>query len=64
MANNKVQLADGTTLIDLTDDTVVPEVLLSGYTAHDKSGERINGTVCAMTTAEILQAVTAGWNAT
>lgn len=44
MANNKVQLADGTTLIDLTQDTVTPEVLASGYTAHDSAGEPIVGT--------------------
>lgn len=32
------------TLIDLTADTVTPETLLSGYTAHDKSGSIITGT--------------------
>lgn len=44
MANSKVQLADGTVLIDLTSDTVSPEVLTQGYVAHDKSGNRIVGT--------------------
>lgn len=45
MANNKVQLADGTTLIDLTEDTVTPQTMLYGETAHDRSGEQITGTL-------------------
>lgn len=43
MANNKVQLSDGTTLMDLTQDTVTPQTLLSGATAHNAAGERIVG---------------------
>lgn len=45
MANNKVQLSDGTTLIDLTQDTVTPQTLLSGATAHNAAGEKISGSV-------------------
>ncbi len=45
MANNKVQLSDGTVLLDLTGDTVTPETLLSGVTAHDAAGDRITGAV-------------------
>ena len=45
MANNKVQLSDGTVLLDLTGDTVTPETLLSGVTAHNAAGEPIVGTV-------------------
>lgn len=45
MANNKVQLSDGTVLLDLTGDTVTPENLLSGATAHNAAGNRINGAV-------------------
>ena len=45
MANNKVQLSDGTVLLDLTGDTVTPETLLSGITAHNAAGNRINGAV-------------------
>lgn len=41
---NKV-IYDGNTLIDLTADTVTPESLLSGVTAHDASGATITGTV-------------------
>lgn len=48
MANNpyvnKVQLADGRVLIDLTSDTVDAAHLLSGYTAHDATGAAITGT--------------------
>ena len=45
MANqykNKI-IYNGQTLIDLTADTVVANKLLSGYTAHDKSGAPITG---------------------
>lgn len=45
MANNKVQFSDGTVLLDLTGDTVTPETLLSGVTAHDAAGDRITGAV-------------------
>ena len=37
----------GKTLIDLTADTVTKETLISGYTAHDKSGAKIIGTATA-----------------
>lgn len=43
MAINKV-IYGGETLIDLTGDTVDAAHLLSGYTAHDKSGAVITGT--------------------
>ena len=47
MAVNKVTIhnADGVeeTLIDLTGDTVSPEVLLKGYTATNSKGEKIEG---------------------
>ena len=45
MANqyvNKVVI-NGTTKIDLTGDTVTADKILSGYTAHDKSGAPITG---------------------
>lgn len=41
--NNKIVLADGTILMDLTQDSVSPDKLLSGITAHDKSGAPITG---------------------
>ena len=43
MAYNKV-IFGGTTLIDLTADTITAADLASGVTAHDKSGEPITGT--------------------
>ncbi len=43
MAYNKI-VYGGNVLIDLTEDTVSADKLLSGVTAHDKSGEEISGT--------------------
>ena len=43
MAVSKV-IYGGTTLIDLTTDTVTPDKLLTGITAHGKDGELIEGT--------------------
>lgn len=47
MANNKIQLASGVVLLDLTADTVDAAHLADGYTAHDKSGAIITGTMSA-----------------
>lgn len=44
MAINKVVYSN-TTLIDLTNDTVTADKLLSGTTAHDKAGQLIEGTI-------------------
>lgn len=49
MANeyvSKVVLSNGTTLIDLTGDTITASDLLTGITAHGKDGAPITGT-CA-----------------
>lgn len=43
MAVNKVEV-NGETKLDLTQDTVTPENLLSGATAHNAAGEAISGT--------------------
>lgn len=43
MGVNKVIFGDET-LIDLTGDTVTPDTLVKGATAHDASGEKITGT--------------------
>lgn len=43
MAYNKI-VYGGNILIDLTADTIEAAKILSGYTAHDKSGELITGT--------------------
>ena len=42
--NNKIVLASGEVLIDLTSDTVDVSHMLEGITAHDKSGAPITGT--------------------
>lgn len=43
MAVNKV-IYDGTTLVDLTGNTVTADTMLAGVTATDRSGEQITGT--------------------
>lgn len=48
MADNKVEV-NGVVLIDLTQDTVTPQTMLSGVTAHDKSGQIIDGEVVRRT---------------
>ena len=66
MAYNKI-VYNGTTLIDLTADTVEADQLKSGITAHDKSGAVITGTCthdsdttdATATAAEILTGKTA-----
>lgn len=49
MANQYVNklVKDGVTKFDLTSDTVTPETLVEGVTAHDKSGAPIVGTIPA-----------------
>lgn len=42
---NKFIKKDGEVLLDLTDDSVSSSDLLEGVTAHDKSGEKITGTM-------------------
>lgn len=44
MAKNKI-IYNGNTLLDLTGDTVTADKLMQGYTAHDRSGAVINGTI-------------------
>lgn len=45
MAVSKIALANGEVLIDLTADTVTPETLAEGVTAHNAAGEPIIGTM-------------------
>ncbi len=44
MARSKV-VYYGETLIDLTSDTVAADKMVSGITAHDKSGAQVTGTL-------------------
>ena len=46
MAYNKI-IYGGKTLVDLSEDTVTPETLAEGATAHNAAGERIAGTMQA-----------------
>lgn len=45
MANANQVIVNGETILDLRSDTVTPETLQRGYTAHDKSGTKITGTL-------------------
>lgn len=56
---NKVDL-NGVTVLDLTSDTVTPETLLVGTTAHNAKGEIITGTLvpCTVYSAESPSATT------
>lgn len=44
MAVNHV-IINGETVVDLRNDTVSADKMLSGYTAHDKTGAKITGNV-------------------
>lgn len=50
MAVNKVDI-NGSTILDLTSDTVTPETLTLGATAHNAAGEQITGTYEAPVTS-------------
>lgn len=45
MVNANQVIVNGETILDLRSDTVTPETLQKGYTAHDKSGTKITGTL-------------------
>lgn len=52
MAVNKVVFG-GETLVDLTADTVTADKMLSGTTAHDKSGAKVTGTIATKTASNL-----------
>lgn len=52
MAVNKV-VYGGETVVDLTTDTVTAAKMLSGITAHDKSGAKITGTIATKTASNM-----------
>lgn len=45
MANNKIELSDGTVLLDLTADTVTADAVIAGRSLHLASGETAVGTM-------------------
>lgn len=47
MAISKVVYGD-TTLIDISEDTITAQALLSGITAHGSNGESITGTIVSL----------------
>ena len=57
MANNpyvnKVQLADGTVLMDISGDTVAASNMLSGILAHNKSGAQVTGNIPTITAGNV-----------
>lgn len=59
MAANKIVVNDET-IIDLTGDSVTPETLLQGATAHDASGAAITGTMVRSTGLKVIISVTSG----
>lgn len=65
MAVNKVEI-NGKTIIDLTKDTVLPQTLLSGATAHNAAGEPIVGVATAeggITNFPTIEGVRTNWTA-
>lgn len=63
MGRSKIVYA-GDTLLDLTEDTVTPETLLKGMTAHNAAGELITGVYEPMTIKQYTGTLLAsGWAA-
>lgn len=58
MGVNKV-IYNGSTLVDLTDLTVSPAALLSGFTARNAAGNKITGTAAVSSTHDGAGNVTA-----
>lgn len=50
---NKVQTADGTTLIDLTSDTAVASNVVAGKYFHLATGERVQGSIATKTSSDL-----------
>lgn len=62
MSINKVQLANGETLIDLTDATATAETILAGYTAYGADGDLISGIASSLSKTEVSVSLpVSGW---
>lgn len=59
MAVNKVEI-NGEVKLDLTTDTVTPETLLKGITAHNAAGDKIDGVMKKGTELKIIVSVASG----
>lgn len=57
MGNNKVQLADGTVLMDITGSTVTAERMLQGTTAYNAAGNQITGNLVTTDIPTLLNEV-------
>lgn len=57
MAGTSQVIVGGETIIDLTKDSVTPETLAEGATAHGANGELINGTMPVTTVLYTEQAL-------
>lgn len=62
MGVNKVQLANGETLVDMSDATATPETVLAGYTAYGADGNLILGTAASTKRTEVnITLPVSGW---
>lgn len=62
MSINKVHLANGETLIDLTDATATAETILAGYTAYGANGDLISGIASSLSKTEVSVSLpVSGW---
>lgn len=62
MGINKVQLADGETLVDMSDATATAATVLAGYTAYGADGNLIIGTAASTKRTEVnILLPASGW---
>lgn len=54
MGYSKVVI-NGTTKLDLTQDTVEASVMVEGYTAHDKAGDPVEGSIPVKTSDSVTE---------
>ena len=57
MANNKVVLADGTVLIDITDTTAVASDVAAGKYFYNAAGSRIEGTASGSGGGDVVSSI-------
>ena len=53
MAINKVDLIDGTVLVDMTDATATADKIVSGYTAYGADGTKLTGNIANKTSTDL-----------